>query len=198
MTELIEKSLLPPRSSAAGRPAPWLAEASALLALAAPLIVTQLGQMAIMTTDVLMLGRFSKTALASAAIGGTVFYAAWLIGGGPPAAVAPMIAQALGARSSDRAGVRTAVRMGLWAIALISPFLVAFLWFAHPLLLALRQDPVLAAGAGRFVSMLSYGLPFSLGFFVLRNFAAAVERPRATLFVTAAAIAWNAIADWAL
>ncbi|HEV2363723.1 MAG TPA: MATE family efflux transporter [Caulobacteraceae bacterium] len=202
MTEVLERPIrieTAPQVRARAQPrASRSAEARALIRLAAPLIASQLAQMAVMTTDVFMLGRYSKTALASAAIGGTIYYAAWVLGAGPPAAVAPMIAQALGRRSSDRAGVRQAVRMGLWAVALAAPVLMTFMWFARPLLLALHQNPVLAAGAGQFVSMLSFGLPFSIAFMVLRNFATAVERPRATLYVTAATIGWNALADWAL
>ena len=162
MTVTLENSLLAPRARRAGRAGVWLAEARALIVLAAPLIATQLAQMAIITTDVVMLGRFSKTALAAAAIGSTVYYFAWLIGGGPASAVAPMIAQAVGAQRGDRAGVRAALRMGLWAMAIISPPMMAMMWFATPILLALHQDPVLAAGAGQFVAMLSFGLPFSL------------------------------------
>ncbi len=198
VTVTLENSFLAPRTRPTGRSGLWLAEARALMLLAAPLIATQLAQMATMTTDVIMLGRLSKTALASAAIGGAVFYFAWLIGGGPAAAVAPMIAQAVGARERDRAGVRAALRMGLWAVAIISPPMMAMLWFARPILVGLRQDPVLAAGAGQFVAMLSFGLPFSLSFMVLRNFATALGRPGVALWVSAATIAWNAAADWAL
>ncbi len=198
MTLVVEKVFLGSRTGPPSRFAPWLAEARALIALAAPLIATQLAQMAMMTTDVVMLGRFSKAALASAAIGGTVFYFAWLIGGGPASAVAPMIAQAIGARPSDRANVRAALRMGLWAVAIISPPMMALMWFAAPILDFLRQDPVLAAGAGRFTAMLSFGLPFSLALAVLRNFVTALGRPRAAMWVTGLAVAWNALADWAL
>ena len=60
----------------------WIAEARAMLKLAAPLMVTQLAQMAIMTTDIVMLGRLSATALAAATLGNTVFVFAWLIGFG--------------------------------------------------------------------------------------------------------------------
>lgn len=178
--------------------AAWIAEARALTRLAAPLILTQLAQMAIFTTDVVLLGRFSKTALAAAAIGNTVYYFAWLVGSGPASAVAPMIAHALGARANERAGVRAALRMGLWAIAIVSPPMMAVMWFARPILLALRQDPVLAAGAGQFVGMLSFGLPFSLGYMVLRNFVTALGRPNAALWVMAATIGWNALVGWAL
>ncbi|HEX4532872.1 MAG TPA: MATE family efflux transporter, partial [Rhizomicrobium sp.] len=80
----------------------WLAEARETLKLAIPLALTQLAQMAIMTTDTVMLGHLSTTALASAALGNTVFFFTWLIGCGPTAAVAPMIAHILGARPRDR------------------------------------------------------------------------------------------------
>ena len=39
--------------------------------------------MAVMTTDVLLLGRFSQHALAAAAIGNTIFFFAWMVGAGP-------------------------------------------------------------------------------------------------------------------
>src|ERR1700744_403589 len=94
----------------------WRAEAREMLKLAGPLILTQLAQMAIMTTDVVMLGRLGKTALAAAALGNTVFFFTWLIGCGPVAAVSPMIAHILGGHPKDRAGVRAATRMGFWAV----------------------------------------------------------------------------------
>ena len=51
----------------------WFAEARELLKLAAPLVLTQLSQMAIMTTDVVMLGRLGKTALACLVGWGVLF-----------------------------------------------------------------------------------------------------------------------------
>ena len=203
MTESIDKTALAPLVKAAARPAPrglapWLAEARALAVLAAPLILTQLGQMAILTTDIILLGRLSKTALAAAAIGNTVFYFAWLIGGGPASAVSPMIAHILGVRLRVRAGVRASLRMGLWAVAIVSAPMMLILWSAKPILLGLGQDPGLAADAGRFVGMLSFGLPFSLGFLVMRNFTTALGRPRAGLWVMAATIGFNALAGYTL
>ena len=177
---------------------PWITEARALLSLAGPLAATQLAQMAVMTTDVILLGRFSKSALAAAAIGNTVYFFGWLMGGGPASAVSPMIAHHLGERPRARGGVRTALRMGLWAIAFTSAPMVVLLWFAGPLLLALGQDPALAADAGRFVAMLSFGLPFTLGTMVLRNFANTLGKPRAGLWVMAATISFNAVAGWTL
>ena len=176
----------------------WLDETRELLKLAAPLVLTQLSQMAIMTTDVVMLGRLGKTALASAALGNTIFFFTWLVGAGPTAAVAPTIAHILGARPGDRAGVRNAVRMGFWAMLIISVPLVSLLLFTRPILLMFGQSPELAAGAGRFTAALCWGLPFSLGYQVLRNFSTALSRPRASLYVMATCIFFNAAGDYGL
>jgi MATE family multidrug resistance protein len=199
MTDIVELDLAHAgrRVSGHGLDA-WFAEARELMKLAGPLALTQLAQMAIMTTDVIMLGHLSTQALASAALGNTVFFFTWLIGCGPVAAVSPMIAHILGAQPNNRAGVRAAVRMGFWSVLLLSIPLIVFLLFTKPLLLALGQKPELADGAGRFVTMLCWGLPFSLGYQVLRNFSTALSRPNASLIVMVLAIGFNACGDYAL
>jgi len=176
----------------------WLVEARALLALAAPLALAQLAQMAVLTTDVVMLGRLSREALASAAIGNTVYYLAWLIGSGPAQAVSPVIAQIIGARPRHRNGVRTSVRMGLWVTTLVSAPLMILMLNAGPILRALGQEPALADGAGVFVAMLCFGLPFTLGFQVLRNFATALNRAAAPMWVMGLSIIWNGVVGYAL
>ncbi|MFZ5670515.1 MAG: MATE family efflux transporter [Pseudomonadota bacterium] len=176
----------------------WTEEARALVALAAPLALAQLAQMAIMTTDVVLLGRLGRSELASAAIGNTVYYFAWLIANGPSAAVSPVIAQILGARPKEKAAVRATVRMGLWIALIVSAPLIGFMLNAERILLHLGQDPELAKGAGVFVAMLCFGLPFTIGFQVLRNFTAALGKPGASLWVMTSAIVFNGVAGWGL
>lgn len=177
---------------------PWRTEVRELMKLAGPLVATQLAQMAILTTDVIMLGRLSKEALAGAALGNTVFYFFWLIGLGPTAAISPMIAHILGGHPGDRANVRSVVRMGFWVVLLLSVPLTAALFFAEHILIGLGQLPLLAGMAGQFVRPLSVGVGFSLGFQVLRNYATTLGRPNASLWVMLAAIVFNAAADYAL
>jgi MATE family multidrug resistance protein len=176
----------------------WVAEARELLKLAWPLILTQLAQMAIMTTDVVMLGRLGKTALAAAALGNTVFFFTWLIGCGPVAAVSPMIAHILGGHPKDRAGVRAATRMGFWSVMILSVPLVGFLLMSRRTLLFLGQTPELAYDASLFVTALCWGLPFSLGYQVLRNFSTALSKPNASMWVMGLAIFFNAAGDYGL
>src|SRR6201995_2907265 len=78
----------------------WAAEARELLRLAVPMAATQLAQMIILATDTVMLGHFSKEALAAGAIGNTVFFFIWLLGTGPVSAVSPMIAHVVGRHSA--------------------------------------------------------------------------------------------------
>ncbi len=178
--------------------AAWFAESRELLRLAVPLAATQLAQMAIMGTDMFMLGHLSTAALASATLGNTIFFFSWLLGFGPASAVSPMIAHILGARPNDRHNVRAVARMGLWAVIIMSLPLITILQFAEPLLVMLGQERELAAGAGAFVAAVSLGLPFSLGYQVLRNYTTALSRPAAPLIVMGIAVVFNALADYAL
>jgi MATE family multidrug resistance protein len=174
------------------------AERAELLKLAGPIALTHLAQMGVGLTDTVMLGRYGETALAASVLGATVYLFCWLVGMGPAAATSPMIAQVQGAHPRDRARTRAIVRMGLWAVGLAALPLDAILFAAGPILRALGQSPALAADASRFVVPLAFGLPFALGFQVLRNFAVALGRPRLAVYVMAATLLVNALGDYAL
>jgi multidrug resistance protein, MATE family len=167
------------------------------------LAATQLAQMTILATDTVMLGHYSKEALAAGALGNTIYFLVWLLGSGMPFAVSPVIAHVQGRHNAslkprDQHEVRIAVRMGLWSVALVSLPLLAMLIFTHPILLAFGQEPELAAGAASFVTGLLWGLPFALAFQVLRSFSTALSRATPPLVVMAVAILWNAAFDYAL
>jgi MATE family multidrug resistance protein len=197
----------------------FLAEARELLRLAVPMAATQLAQMIILATDTVMLGHFNKEALAAAALGNTVYFLVWLMGSGMPMAVSPVIAHVKGRHGAaprrasranestgavaapkprDRREVRHAVRMGLWSMAMSSLPLLALLVFTRPILLLLGQEPRLAADAAVFMSGLAWGLPFALGFQVLRSFSTALSRAVPPLTVMGLAILWNACGDYGL
>src|SRR5438132_3546227 len=72
-------------------------ELAETLKLAAPMALTQLGQIAMMTTDLAFIGRLGDAAVGGAALAGTVYFIAFTIGMGLMSAVAPLAAQAFGA-----------------------------------------------------------------------------------------------------
>src|SRR3979490_3419874 len=109
----------------AERPRHHLAiELTETLKLAVPIALTQLGQIAMMTTDLALVGRLGDVSVAAAALVHTVFFISFTFGMGLVSAVAPLAAQAFGARNPPQ--VRRALRVGLWASFMISLPIMAF------------------------------------------------------------------------
>jgi MATE family multidrug resistance protein len=177
-------------------PGGWRVEARATLALAWPLVLTNLTQFALTLTDALFLGHVGTEALAAATLGGNLFFAALAPAFGLALAAAPMCAQTRG-RASVRGGrglvrgQRRDVRAALWACLAATLPAWALLWHTEAVLLALGQQPVLAALAADYVRALMWGMPLFCAFVVLRGFLSAEQRPGAALVVSCAGIALN-------
>lgn len=176
----------------------WLAESRAVVKLGLPLVFTQLAQMAIITTDIIMVGQLGAFELASVTMGVTMFYFGWLLGFGPSAAVSPIIAQALGRDPNDLETPRDTLINGLWAAVVFTvPIWILFL-FVEPALVWIGQDPKLAKHAAEYTHAIQWGLPFAIAFMTLRSFCTALSSPRAPLIVTALMIAVNALLNYLL
>lgn len=174
----------------------WRAELLDTWRLSLPIALTQLGQVAMMTTDLMLLGRLGEKALAGAALAHTVLFAAFTFGMGLVAAVAPLAAQAYGAR--DPRGVRRALRVGIWAAILAGiPLTVLQLW-GEPLLMMLGQSPEIGALAGRYLAGLGWSLIPAWIFMAIRAFMGAVNRPEPALWITLVAVPVNLVIAWAL
>jgi len=175
---------------------PWRSELAATLHLAWPLVLMQLAQMSINLTEVLLVGHLGATELAGAGLGSQVFHAVFLFSLGLAIAVAPLVAQARGGREFRT--IRRSVRQGLWATTAIALPGMVVLWFVKPILIACGQDAVVAEQAERFARPVSFGLAPWLWFFVLRNFMAAMGKPRPALYVMLVAIVLNAVLGYGL
>ncbi|BAT59237.1 multidrug resistance protein NorM [Variibacter gotjawalensis] len=176
----------------------WTAELKATLWLGAPLVATNLAQIALGTTDLLFIGRLGAESLAAAAIGVNLFFAVLIFGIGVASATAPMMANELGRNRFSVRDLRRTFRQGLWICVFIAIPTWIILWNTEAILLLLGQKPELAAAAQPFVRAIMWSvLPF-LVFVVLRSFVAALERPMWALLVTLAAIVFNVVANWVL
>jgi MATE family multidrug resistance protein len=166
-------------------------ELTETLGLAVPMALTQLSQIAMMATDLAFIGRLGNAAVAAAALAGTVYFVSFTIGMGLVSAVAPLAAQAFGARDSRE--VRRALRTGLWAALLISLPIMPFSLYGEPILLALGQAPAAAGLAQHYLFGLVWGVTPALWFMAIRGFMGAVNRPQPALWITLAAIPANAL-----
>ncbi len=176
----------------------WRREARALVALSLPIVLTNLGQVAIQTTDVIMIGRLGPEALAASVLGVNVSFVLLLFSIGVVAATGPIMAQDLGRRCHAVREPRRTVRQGLWVALAMGLLAWAVLWNIVPILRLLHQDPVLIQAAEPYVHAVMWGFVPALWFVVLRNFIAALERPRAGMVVMLLGVAFNALGDYAL
>lgn len=167
------------------------AELGETLKLAVPLALTQLGQIAMMTTDIAMIGRFGSEAVAAASLAHTVYFVSFTFGMGLVSAVAPLAAQAFGARNPHL--IRRSLRVGLWAALLMSLPLMALSFRGEQILLMLGQSPVAARLAQEYLLGLTWGILPALWFLAIRGFMSAVNRPEPILWITLAAIPANAV-----
>src|SRR6202165_1218681 len=170
---------------------PLTLELAETLKLAAPMALTQLGHQAMMTTDLAFIGRLGSEAVAAAALGGTVYFVSFTFGMGVLSAVAPLAAQAFGARDPHQ--VRRALRTGLWAALLVALPMMAFPLRGEQILLALGQAPVAAHLAQQYLFGLAWGVAPALCFLAIRGFMGALNRPQPLLWITLAAIPANAL-----
>lgn len=176
----------------------WGSEGRALVSLALPLIAGNLAWSTIAATDLLLLGRLGSRAVAAGALALNLYTAFLIFGIGLTAAASPMIASERGRRLHAVRQIRRTVRQTLWAGAAICGPSWLILWHGEAALVALGQDPVLAAGAARLLRGLQWALLPYFGFLTLRNFVSAMERPLWGVIVIAAAIPFNLLAGWAL
>lgn len=169
----------------------WRRELPAMLALAWPLVLTNLAQIGLTTADVILIGRLGPEALAAGALATNLYFALALLGMGLVSATAPLMAEALGRARHAVRDVRRTVRQGLWTCAAVCVPVWTLLWHGETILVALGQDPRLAAEAGPYLRALQWGLFPFLGFSVLRFFLAALERPLWPLAISLAGIPVN-------
>ncbi|MET3662128.1 MATE family efflux transporter [Aquamicrobium ahrensii] len=155
----------------------WREEIRATLALAWPLVLTNLAQTAMTATDVMILGRVGPATLAASALGANLYFAPLIFGLGLMLATVPMMAREVGRRRNSVRDLRRTVRQGLWVAVLVALPIWALLWNGERILLAMGQEPALARDAGHYLRTLQWGLlPFFL-YVVLRSFIATLERP---------------------
>jgi len=172
----------------------WSDHFAATLRLGLPLVASQLAAVAYGVTDTIMLGWYGVEALAAGVLASQVFFVFLLFGSGFAHAVAPLVAEALGA--GDEVKSRRSLRMGLWVAMGFVCVVAPILWSTDRLLLALGQDPDLSALAGSYMRIAMWNLFPVMAFFVLRSYFSALERAKVVMIATLVGIAINAFLNY--
>ncbi|WP_246132836.1 MATE family efflux transporter [Devosia ginsengisoli] len=176
--------------------ASWGDELRATFALAWPLVIAQLAQNALTATDVIMLGWLGPTHLAAGTLATTFLMPFLVCGVGIVGAVAPLVAQARGAR--DIKAVRRVVRQGMWAAILLAVLFTPILLQIRPIYAALGQDPTITLMAEEYIQVGVWMLFPALTIIALRSLLSAFDATRIILLVTVGGVLFNAFANYGL
>lgn len=171
--------------------AAWREEVLATLALAWPMVLTNLAQSGIGTINLFYLGRLGSSTLAAATLATNLQLTCQVFGLGVLIACSPMIARAIGEKPHGVREVRRTIRQTFWVAILLSLPLWLLLWNGEAVLRLLGQDAALSAAAGKMLRVMMWGLLPMLGYVVLRSFIAALQRPGWSLAIAGAAVLVN-------
>lgn len=186
---------MPQTDSTAPRPSVG-GQARALLRLGLPLVGSHLAQMAIVTTDTIMIGWYDVTALAALSLSGGIWFIFFIVGSGFAFAVMPVVASALG--RGDEREVRRATRMGLWLSLLYGLLIAPIFLFFESILLTIGQEPDVSRLGGEYMIWLGTAMIPALLIGVLRSYLSALELTRIILGVTIATAILNVSLNYVL
>lgn len=169
-------------------------ELRAMITLAFPLVLVQIGLMAMGVVDTIMVGHVSARVLAAVALGNLYFFNVVVLSMGTLMALDPVVSQAIGAR--DGAAVTRAVQRGVVLSLLLSVFTALLMLPVHTVLVLTRQQPAIIVDTAAYVYISIPGaLPFLL-FVVFRQTLQALHRAAPIVWTLIGANALNAALNW--
>ncbi len=170
--------------------------AKALLVLGLPLIGSHLAQMLLHVTDMILLGWYGVTELASVVMAGSCFFVVFIMGSGFAQAIMPMVAQAMG--RGDEVQVRRDTRMGLWLSIMFGLASYPIFWTSGSWLIAFGQDPQIAQLGQDFLRIAGFGMVPALVIMALKSYLAALGRTQVVLWSTMIAVVINVMVAYSL
>ena len=169
---------------------------SATLILGLPLVATHVARMMIGVIDTVMVGRYGVDPLAALVLATSYFFILMILGSGYALGLMGLIATARARR--DEVQVRRSTRMAMWLSVIHAALVAPILWWSGQILIALGQEPAIAALAQEWLRVMLFAMPAVLCAMALNSFLAALGRPNAVLIVTLAGLPVNAALNWVL
>lgn len=165
-------------------------------ALAAPLILTQLAQVALTTTDVVMMGMLGPREIAAGGLALTLFNQLRTMGTGLVTGTGNLVAFANG--QDDPARIVRLVRASFALSTLAALAFVLLMLAVERPLVWLGQDPGIARLTALYLAAAAPGMLPCLWFQSLRQYTVGLRKPGPLLAIAAVSIVVNAVLDYAL
>ena len=167
-----------------------------MLSLAMPVVVAEVGWVAMQIVDISMVGRLGPEAIGAVGVGSSLFLALAVVGIGLLLGLDPLVAQAFGAREI---GVcRLWLRHGLVLAVVLTLPLTLVAWTAAALVGVWGFDPGVLDPIHGYLRVVTWSLLPLLLFTVFRRYMQAVGIVRPIMITLVSANIINAAANWLL
>jgi MATE family multidrug resistance protein len=194
--------MLPAHGAVAGPEGParvqYRDEIAAMLRIAGPLALAELGWMAMGVVDIMMVGRLPNSALAIGAtsVGSALFYPFAIFGIGLMAGMDTLVSHAFG--RGDMPEGRRSMVSAVGLACMISPLLMALVFACMPLLRVLGVAGDVRVQAAEFVRVLVWSLPLLVLYTVFRRYLQGLHSVRPVTIALVTSNAVNALGNWVL
>lgn len=174
-------------------------DAATIGALAAPLILTQLAQVALTTTDIVMMGMLGPGEIAAGGLALAIFNQLRTMGTGLVTGTGNLVAQANAAGGSGETdAIRRLVRASFGLSTLAALVFALLMPLVEKPLVWLGQAPSVARQTALYLTVAAPGMLPCLWFQSLRQYTVGLRQPGPLLAITLASIVVNAGLDYAL
>jgi MATE family multidrug resistance protein len=171
-------------------------ELAALLLLAIPVVLSELGWMAMSVVDTIMVGRLSPAAIGAVGISSAIFYTPALFGIGLLLGLDTLVAQAFGRGDFD--DCHRALAQGVYLAILYAPFAMLMVGFAPHLFPLIKITEAVRGPARQYLTLLNYSALPLLVYVAFRRYLQGVGKVRPVTFALISANLVNWFGNWAL
>jgi multidrug resistance protein, MATE family len=166
------------------------------LRLAGPIVLAELGWIAMGNVDVMMVGRLGGEAIAAVSLGTTIFYTVAICASGVLLGIDTLVSHAFGAKELDRG--RGCLIQGIWISLFLIPIVMGIVGGFDALLAKFGVDPSVLRGARPYLRTLNWSAPPLLLYFCLRRYLQAMGVVRPVMWVLLTANLVNLAGNWVL
>ncbi len=170
------------------------AELRALLALAIPVALSEIGWMTMTVVDVIMVGKLGPSAIGAVGLGNAIYYAPSLFGIGLLLGLDTLVSHSWGARDFD--DCHRSLAQAMYIALAFTPVLMLFIVFARPLFTGHGVDPAVGAMTRSYAGILNWGTLPLLVYGGFRRYLQGVARVRPVTFALISANLVNLAGNW--
>ena len=167
-----------------------------MIRLAGPLVLDELGWMAMGVADTMFVGRVSAEAIGAVGLGTMVFYGISVCSGGLLLGLDTLVARAFGA--GDRDDCHRSLVSGVWLAVLMIPWVMSAVLALEIILPNLGVDRVVLSATRPYLHALIWSAPPLMLYFALRRYLQALHIARPVMITLLTANLVNLAGNWVL